>query len=161
MKTHLRHFLQSEKGATLVETALTIVFFLVILAALLEFCRMAVVGGCMDWAVSQTAKEVKNDVRVTDYRTAFEQRIKENFTAMSACQLVDNGEVNVNIRYFATPDKLARNETTSDVTAPLALYEVSYLYHPLLGPVPEVLTDELFKRNVVVVQEYERRRIRH
>lgn len=156
----LWRFYHSSKGAATVEFTLTIVFFLVFLLAFLEFCRMGVLGGCMDWAVSQSAKEVKNDKSVVDYEQAFSSQVKQNLSVMGMCRFVDNSKVNVQVDYFNSPADIASWRVASSggtSNAKLAVYNINYVYKPLFGPfVPNLLTDLLFQRNVAVVQEYKR-----
>ncbi|AIL32364.1 TadE/TadG family type IV pilus assembly protein [Basilea psittacipulmonis] len=161
----LKWFRQSTVGATTVEFALSIIIFLLTLGVLLEFCRIAILGGCFDWAVSVASKQIKNEsqiVNLNDYKNKFKDHANRNIQSTGVCDFVSNNDIEADIWFFKNIEDLkqytesGRGANVDDISFPIAMYMIKYPYKALFFFAPSFMTDGVFERRILNIQEMSR-----
>jgi len=160
----IRRFSREQRGATTIEFALTIIWFLFMVFFVAEMSRMAYISSIVNLAASEAAKEAKNapGSRAGDYQSRFNKRLLEQGGTLWGF-LSRADAIELKITYSDTLSQMIANGGTAGGSSQksLARYWFVYHYHPMFFPFPERLTNTLFNREVIFVQEYERSKFMH
>lgn len=163
----IRRFLAAKNGVSAVEFALTIPFFIFLVSLIFELVRIALLSAYLDLAISEGTRAAKNRyVASGDYQRFFEQYLnRERLWRV----LNGDGEFKVEVKYaddvdglvkeqYRQPQKTASGELISPTgaSAGLASYSFDYHYSAWIPLIPKLKISPIFKRRMVVVQEYER-----
>ncbi|MFI8416076.1 TadE/TadG family type IV pilus assembly protein [Serratia sp. NPDC078593] len=150
--------LKDRRGVATIEFALTVAIFIMLVLFMAESARLAYVSSVIDLAVSEAAKEAKNASAAQGggYRARFEKRLTEQGGALWGF-LTHADAVSINIGYAQSIDDMVATGGGGNARyRPLARYQLSYRYHPMFFPFPQLWADNLMNREVIFVQEFER-----
>lgn len=152
-------FFCNRRGVASIEFALTVLLFIFMVLFIAEMSRMAYVSAVIDLAVSEGAKEGKNanDKTSGGYEARFTKHLTEGGGALWFF-LNKEDAVSINVTYSnSVTDMIATGGQagTAEDNA-LARYQLIYHYHPMFFPFPKSWAGQMFNREVIFVQEYER-----
>ncbi|MDC5721483.1 pilus assembly protein [Vibrio europaeus] len=145
----------SVRGVVSIEFALSFLALWLVTILVMDIGLQNYSTSVVNFAVSESARDVK--VRYFKTEKEFEQHFrhiidKNHFSLWGF--LLNKGSVSVDIKRYANLKALAQQQISSSVdpkVAPIARYQVTYTYRPLLG-VSLMPTHEVV-RSVISVQE--------
>ncbi|WP_407547173.1 TadE family protein [Vibrio parahaemolyticus] len=157
-----------QHGSTTVEVAIGIPIILVAFFGWIELCMvtysMSMIDDAFTLAVSSAKKSGHWDT-TDNYIQQIEKELRSHGGALST-QLVPESSVDINVYYFKNFQSLDRCSSLeySEISdcpdyrseskgSPIAMYELTYDYHPLISA---WFPDLKIKREIITVQEYER-----
>ena len=162
-----------QKGVVAIETALGLFAFLLMIFFWMEVSYMGFVSALMDYSVSESARVAKASGDDRNYNSVFEDEVRKGGNSSLWGQFLDVSKISIRISYYnkvsdvknpacliGEPEEgsLEVCSTTEDEDKPnpIAIYQVTYPYAPLLLSL-FFDTDTLsIKREVITIQEYER-----
>ncbi|AKO48262.1 TadE/TadG family type IV pilus assembly protein [[Haemophilus] ducreyi] len=160
MKKAIHRFINNVKGVAVVEFSLTIGLFLFVLFMILEACRIVVLGSYLDLSVTEAARFArKMPAGTKEYKEVFEKHIQPPDTFWA---FISHGEKvqAQSVQYFKTVEELVNKTSTTrqntSTGSAFAEYSFEYKYKPMFFITPEQAVQRLFKRKIVVLQEYEK-----
>lgn len=160
-------------GVVSIEFAMGFFFFMLLFFVWAQIAYMGYVSGLIDYTLAKTARDTRDSVPTKANEDSYKQQfllfLKEDAGIWG--RLVDYNNFSVKSYFYddvvdladsckKVEDKkqqkncLESTQATSQMNAPIAVYQVSYHFSPLLRL---FLSDPIsLKREVFVVQEYER-----
>lgn len=162
----LQKFLLNRKGVSTIEFALTIGLFLIVLFMIFEFGRITLLSAYWDLAITDSVRITKNqpadngDYAKLFHDTLIKQHKKLVSPTVAGLFAVQNIDINVNVKYAKSVDDLINKrfiESNQGKNLAIAQYSLDYKYKFFI-PLPflDSLVNSMFKRKILMVQEYER-----
>lgn len=155
---------KKQRGVASIEFVLGFMAFWLMCSAWVEMSYMSYVSSLGDLAISQAARESKK-LDSTDFLTKFDQVLKQSDSLWA--RIVDSKRFQFSVRYLKSFDELtkvkdacipAKDETKQECGiakgAAIAVYRISYNYQPIFNLFLDA--DNVFSREMVVIQEYQR-----
>lgn len=166
---------RDERGVVSIEFALIIPIFLTLIFMWAEICFMSYVSSLGDFAISQTARSAKANLRRDEGTAAYAAAIESALNTTTFGKYF-SGKFSVDVRYLKSTElnqlsKACGYEVDADTGSlvntcqlegyttgearPVAVYRISYNYTPIFASLI-FSGDAVFDREVIAVQEYER-----
>ncbi len=166
MKSLIR-ILTDKRGVSSIEFALTIPIFIFLVSLIFELTRIALLSAYLDLALSEATRAAKNRfVPSGDYKQIFENQLKNekmwkflNGEGSFSMEVKYADDVNSLIQGNFRQPKVGANGnliSPTGASAGLARYSFDYNYSSWVPLIPQSKLSPIFKRQMVVVQEYER-----
>lgn len=184
MKGKIKNFIKNSKGASTVEFALTIGIFLAVVLSIFEFARMSILSAYMDLTISQAVKVTKNTKASNyDYEDEFKKnldvivnKIKNDNKTFKFLDMSKQNIIRFEVKYAEsisdlvngnyrdvidhTDPKNPKKKKNPGKDAALAKYSFQYEYKPMFFWIPNSISTPIFNREVIILQEYERDKIK-
>lgn len=154
-------FIRKECGVAGIEFALTAVVFIFLILFIAETARMSYLSSVLDLAISEAAKDAKNsdgNEGGRTYRDYFYSRLESGGGKIWSF-IAKKDAINVNLYFSGSVQDMiySGGQAGSSQDKPLARYVLKYKYTPMFFFFPSSsVTDILFTREVIFVQEFER-----
>ncbi|MBA3211369.1 pilus assembly protein [Salmonella enterica] len=155
-------FFKNNKGVASIEFAITAIVFIFLVLFVAEIARMSYVSSVLDLAVSEAAKDAKNsdgNEGGYNYRDYFYNRLAHGGGKIWSF-LAKPEAIRVNLYFSDTvPDMITSGgHQGTSLEKALARYVLTYDYKPMFFFFPSFssLSEILFTREVIFVQEFER-----
>ena len=158
--------LSKESGVAAIEFSLGFLAFFMMIALFVEISYMSYISSITDLMIAQSVKDSKLYSQDSDFKTIFENRLKDGHELWSS--LVNKNNFRFSIRYIKDFSMLQQvndvcepkgeegqivNGVCGDANgAPIAIYRISYDYIPVFN----FYSKGFFAREMIVVQEYQR-----
>ncbi|WP_194435195.1 TadE/TadG family type IV pilus assembly protein [Vibrio fluminensis] len=160
---------RKQTGAVAIEFVMGFMLFWWLCMAWVETSYMSYISAVSDLAVSEASRETRLDNSIgknQTYAQRFQQALKNGDSLWS--KFVDPSKIRFTIQYVKTPSELeqladdycplAEGETTNECGtaehSSIAVYRINYDYQPMFNYF--LNSSQLFSREVIMIQEYER-----
>ncbi|WGE59746.1 TadE/TadG family type IV pilus assembly protein [Actinobacillus equuli] len=155
MKNTLSRFIRNVKGVATIEFSLTIGLFILVLFMIAEGCRITLLSSYLDLSVSEASRVTGKQEIGSNYQEIFEKNLKQKDSLWTF--LNQDSITSIEVKYARNLDDLVQQKfQTSASGAAFAQYAFNYNYKPLFFRVPSAAVEPIFRRNIVVLQEYEK-----
>ncbi len=172
----IKHFFKNKKGTATVEFSLTVGIFFMVVFLFFELARITLISSYLDLAVAESSRLARIDSYNHDYSKGhfdYQAAFTKHLNNGRFWKFINFGDENNNItikvdyadsvndlltdNFRSQLDPSDKNKIKLDTKgAALAKYSVKYEYVKWIPIVPSVVTNPIFHREFVVVQEYER-----
>lgn len=162
---------RKQKGVFIIETALGLVAFLMMIFYWVEVSYMGFVSSLMDYTATEASRSSRT-ASLDDYKQEFQKILMEEQDSPGSIWFhfldTDRFEDNIEVYYYEKVEDMACqindsenhsycNYTGTAEGAPLAIYRVSYPYRPVFTSLFVKPGNSLtISREVIAIQEYER-----
>ncbi|CFQ53926.1 putative tight adherance operon protein [Yersinia frederiksenii] len=149
-----RSFIHSRKGSITIEFSIVFFLFIVTLLFSAEITRLFYTSASLDLAISEAVKSAKNKQRndSDSYNTVLKKTLLSQQGVLGTF-ITDDNSVKTSVKFSLSIDDIINNNMSDDNKSPLAKYTVSYLYRPVLFPIPSIWANSLLLREVIFAQE--------
>ena len=164
---------KNQKGSMVVETAMGMVGFLMMIFYWVEVSYMGFVSSLVDYAVAEASREARTGPS-DDYLVEFKKILDDTDSIWAQFMKAENFNPPKTYYYKSVNALTAENCDGSDsdcipelnstekpLNSPIAVYQVSYRYQPLSASLfldPDTALN--ISREVITVQEYEREKFK-
>lgn len=155
---------KKQRGVVSIEVALGLLSFLMMIFYWMEVSYMGFVSAVVDYTVTEVSREARTGDHKGQYSDVVNRLINEGTDSLWV-HFLDTSKITVSVRYFSGVQQLEDDDCRSaaDVClsgearwSPIAVYQVSYPYQPLVLSLLLDTDAVRISREVIAIQEYER-----